>query len=552
MSFHDDHEKRLAAFKIGPADLALLGSQKPYADQRLPKVLEELHRAFAAWPELHSALTNPDVHRCRVSHWARVVSGQLGEGFEESAQVLAEAFYRHGVPAYAVAICHGTVVNGIIKDLGLEDNGRPGSVFFGIGKRRAMRAAALRSALNKIAWLDLEVLLETYVKADDARRTRALRDMADTIERETNQAMAQVSAQTGEMAKTATAMSATAAHTEENAVQATRATDQTLSTAQNVAGAAEELAASIGEITRQVNGSSAAAQRAVIAGRGARDSIDALSTQAEQIGRVADMIASIASRTNLLALNATIEAARAGDAGRGFAVVAAEVKQLASQTARSTEDITRQISAVRQATRHAADQVVQMVTMIGDIETIAASVAAAVDQQSAATVNISRSIGETAGAARQTSSLMQNMREAVTETDRQADAVRQTAATLDTAVSDLRNAVNRVVRTSSAAVNRRSEPRMQAHLPAFISIAGDAPIASEVIDVSSHGALLSCKTRLPIGNTGKLAVDGLDLAVCVANMRGPDLFYLEFTLDHLQQSRLDSWIQARTPSRRAG
>jgi methyl-accepting chemotaxis protein len=541
MTFSADQEKRLAAFRITPDDLALLRLQKPFALQRLPKLLEELHTSFAGWPEIHSALTNSAVHKVRLAHWARVVSGELGEGFEASAQALAEAFYQHDVPAYAVAICHSSVVNGILRDLGLEDDGRRGGWLAGGAK--SVQAATLRSTLNKITWLDLEVLLETYARADDARRAQALSEMAETVEREGGRAMSQVSALTGEMSKTAQAMSETAARTGRDAAQATAATSETLVTTQTVAGAAEELTASIGKITQQVNGSSAAAQRAVVAGRAARESIEALSSQAEQIGHVAEMIADIASRTNLLALNATIEAARAGNAGKGFAVVASEVKQLATQTARSTEDITTQISAVRQATAHAAEQVVQMVAMIGDIETTAAAVAAAVEAQGVATADISQSIGATAIAAKQTSDRMDNVRMAVTETDEQADAVRKTAATLDGAVRDLRSAVNRVVRTSSNLVNRRVDARFEVNLPARVSLPGVQPADAEVVDLSRHGAQLSCRLNPAPGTRLTVSLEGMQIEATVAGGRVPGMFGVAFTLDQGQQQQVDTLLQ---------
>jgi methyl-accepting chemotaxis protein len=541
MTFSADQEKRLAAFRITPDDLALLRLQKQFALQRLPKLLEELHTSFAGWPEIHSALTNSAVHKVRLAHWARVVSGELGEGFEASAQALAEAFYQHDVPAYAVAICHSSVVNGILRDLGLEDDGRRGGWLAGGAK--SVQAATLRSTLNKITWLDLEVLLETYARADDARRAQALSEMAETVEREGGNAMSQVSALTGEMSKTAQAMSETAARTGRDAAQATAATSETLVTTQTVAGAAEELTASIGKITQQVNGSSAAAQRAVVAGRAARESIEALSSQAEQIGHVAEMIADIASRTNLLALNATIEAARAGNAGKGFAVVASEVKQLATQTARSTEDITTQISAVRQATAHAAEQVVQMVAMIGDIETTAAAVAAAVEAQGVATADISQSIGATAIAAKQTSDRMDNVRMAVTETDEQADAVRKTAATLDGAVRDLRSAVNRVVRTSSNLVNRRVDARFEVNLPARVSLPGVQPADAEVVDLSRHGAQLSCRLNPAPGTRLTVSLEGMQIEATVAGGRVPGMFGVAFTLDQGQQQQVDTLLQ---------
>jgi chromosome segregation ATPase len=309
-----------------------------------------------------------------------------------------------------------------------------------------------------------------------------------------------------------------------------------------VAGAAEELTASVGEITHQVNGSTAAAQRAVATGQNAKASIDVLSSQAEQIGRVADMIADIASRTNLLALNATIEAARAGDAGKGFAVVASEVKQLANQTARSTEEISRQIGAVRQATQSAAAEVTRMVTMIGEIESTANAVAEAVAQQGAATADISRSIVQTAKAVGETAQLMEEVRVAVTETDQQADTVRRTAATLDQAVGQLRHAVNRVVRTSSNTVNRRQTARLATRKHIQLSLTGLPQVQAELLDISRTGALVSCASPAVSGVSCVMTVDGLALEGHVCGPRGAGLFGLEFDLTPDKQKRLDALL----------
>ena len=60
------------------------------------------------------------------------------------------------MPGYAVAICHASVANGIVRDLGLAEQGG------GLARagRKARDAAALRAALTKVAWLDLELILE--------------------------------------------------------------------------------------------------------------------------------------------------------------------------------------------------------------------------------------------------------------------------------------------------------------------------------------------------------------------------------------------------------
>ena len=136
---------------------------------------------------------------------------------------------------------------------------------------------------------------------------------------------------------------------------------------QSVAGATEELGASIREISDQATQANSVVGKAAEIAQNADQLVGQLSTGASRIGDVVKLIRAIAEQTNLLALNATIEAARAGEAGRGFAVVASEVKTLASQTAKATEEIATQIGAIQGSTAEAVEAIRQIGGVMGDI-----------------------------------------------------------------------------------------------------------------------------------------------------------------------------------------
>lgn len=378
----------------------------------------------------------------------------------------------------------------------------------------------------------------------------ALVEMAEKIEMETATALEAIGARTAVMAVTAREMSASAARTGHSAQSAATASAQALATAQTVASAAEQLSASIREISVQVGQSNEIVDRAVAAGGDTRASIEALNEQVGRIGAVADMIGEIAARTNLLALNATIEAARAGDAGKGFAVVAAEVKALATQTARSTQEIGRHIAQVRGATGVSVAAVARIERTIGEINAIAGSIAAAVEQQGAATAEIARNVAETASAANDMTSRVSEVTTEAEQTGKHAADVSVNAAALDTAVGELRHSVIRVVRTSTAEVDRRRDHRYPVDIACRLSIAGGSYTA-RVADLSAHGAYIRDTPSVPHGTRGALAIDGVDFPLPFS-VRGveDDGLHLTFELDAATTVRFQS-VPERLSIRRA-
>ena len=347
-------------------------------------------------------------------------------------------------------------------------------------------------------------------------------------------------------------MTGSAERTGAAAGDAARAAGSALGTAQAVAAAAEQLSASIREINAQVGRATGAVGRAVTAGGETRATIEALNEKVGRIGSIADIISEIAARTNLLALNATIEAARAGDSGKGFAVVASEVKALATQTARSTEEISRHITDVRAATGATVASVQRIEATISEVEGIANSIAAALEQQDAATGGIASNVTETANAV---SAMNQRTSEASSqaETDaRRAGEVRDTAATLNDTIGELKHAVTRIVRNSTGDVDRRHGRRYATDAACQLTAASGV-FTGRVRDLSIGGAHLSGVPELPAGSSGSLRLDGIAVPLgCVVRATdGADGVHVGFILEPQAQAALARHIETLARQRAA-
>ena len=166
--------------------------------------------------------------------------------------------------------------------------------------------------------------------------------------------------------------------------------DQTSQNVSAVAGATEELSATISDVNTRVTQSDKVSLKAVETANNAGDQIESLVTSVSEITEILTLITDIAEQTNLLALNATIEAARAGEAGKGFAVVASEVKALANQTAKATNEIAAQIDKIRSSSTDAVSAIEAISNTIKEIQENTSGMTDAFEQQCEATSEISR------------------------------------------------------------------------------------------------------------------------------------------------------------------
>ncbi len=377
----------------------------------------------------------------------------------------------------------------------------------GVGRRDEIGSMAGAMEVFKVNATENERLKAAQRESEaqaEAQKRKALRDMADTVERETTSAIAKVAMATASVDGMAGGMAKRAVAVGENAQSVAAASEESLGNAQTVASAAEKLTRSIHEISAQIGRASLVTREAVETSVDARAKIGALSAAVGRISEVTKLIGEVASQTNLLALNATIEAARAGEAGKGFAVVAAEVKNLSSQTARSTEDIDRQVAEIRAATEEAVDSVVAIAERISDIDTVANSVATAVEEQGAATQEIARNVSQTTMVAQEVASRIATVSSDADEVGRRSIEMRESVAGVTTNIELLRAALVRIVRTSTEDADRRNAKRYAVKLTGKID--GGAKVS--VVDLSQSGVHLADAHDLVVGRRGRLTVDG--------------------------------------------
>jgi len=292
---------------------------------------------------------------------------------------------------------------------------------------------------------------EAQNKASAAARRAELIRFADEFEGTVGSIVANVSASAAQLESAAGTLTRTAETTQNLSSQVAGTSEQASADMQSVASATEELSASVSEIGRRVRESNDIAVAAVRQAEQTDNRIGKLSRAAQEIGDVVKLITAIAEQTNLLALNATIEAARAGDAGRGFAVVASEVKSLASQTAKATDDISNHISGMQGATQESVAAIKEIGGTIGKISEIASTIASAVEEQGSATQEIARSVQNVARGTQDAADNITEVNRGATETGSASEEVLNSARSLSSESTRLREELDRFMANIRAA-----------------------------------------------------------------------------------------------------
>jgi methyl-accepting chemotaxis protein len=376
----------------------------------------------------------------------------------------------------------------------------------------------------------------------EVARVQAVREIGTLIERESGQAVQEVTGLAERLARIATEVSHDVGSIAEASQCAADMAGEGRGQSDAAAEAARGLNEAIHEVARQMEIAAAATRGVVGHTIQTRESFEALFGSVTEVREVARLIGDIAARTNLLALNATIEAARAGEAGKGFAVVATEVKSLANQTAHSTDQIAARIGAIDVAARRAQQALDGIISEVNALDEIATQVAAAIEEQSAATGQIAVAVEGASVAARRTADQVTGMTDLATRCAAGVSATKDISDQAVQKISGLQAALVGILRTRVAELNRRAGERVPVTFPAqLVHETGTATGALR--DLSPAGARFVGKT--PPLTRGRLQVSGLpDVAVRIAG-HADDGLHLSFEFSSEQQRQLMGAAVAR-------
>ncbi|RFC62594.1 globin-coupled sensor protein [Fulvimarina endophytica] len=432
-------------------------------------------------------------------HWEALAEGKIDEAHAARTVRIGHAHVRIGLePKYFVA-GYGSLLGKLVHDVVAAQ--WPKSGFGrGVGKSQADKTARAVEALIRVALVDMEMSITTYLdeltrRASEKARLEqeqraaemrqvvlgevgtALARLAEgdlsqpmagglpaefaSVEHDFNNALERLRDIVGQVNQAAQQVDSGSSEIAVAADDLSRRTEQQAASLEETAAAMQELAGSVkhaadraGEAAGNAKTSRSEAQRAEEVVGKATAAMNRIETSSKEIGMIIGVIDEIAFQTNLLALNAGVEAARAGEAGKGFAVVAQEVRGLAQRSAEAAKEIKQLIATSSSEigigvglVSDTSSALLKIVSRAGEIETMLQAIAQSAQDQS-------RAISEVNGAIFQMDQTTQQNAAMVEQTAAVAKTLRDGAAELSGLTSQF--TLDRTSALASAPRSRRA------------------------------------------------------------------------------------------------
>jgi methyl-accepting chemotaxis protein len=476
-------DERLAFLRIDPATQERVRRLQPVVHAALPAIADEFYGFVGRWPVLAEKLGGAEhvaqLRKTQAEHWEHLFSGRLDAAYRARAETVGRVHERIGLEPRWYIGGYTLIIERLMAVLIARHRG---------GKELAEDLGALL----RIAMLDLDLAVSTYITTGDSNRVRdELLAMCDVLDRELETTAGEISAQASKLADGAESLIRVAGEVLSMTEAVGSTVKTTAQTIGSVASAASELEASSRDINAMVERATGIADTAMRQADDAAGTVSELNTTATRIGEVVGLVRGIAGQTKLLALNATIEAARAGEAGRGFAVVATEVKTLARETETAIARVNSQAVAIGRSAELAGSAVGGIGEQIRAVGGIAQQVAQATAQQRAATEEIARSVEVAAREGKAVAAQADDLQDRALIAEAGARSFKSLSMAVSDGVADIRRRMSTILR-ASAAGNRRASERQPIGLHATLAAPGFSA-SGATADLSMGGALFAVK-----------------------------------------------------------
>ncbi|MFS0737412.1 globin-coupled sensor protein [Sphingomonas sp. 1P06PA] len=425
MDTRSDNGNRLRFFGIDKGDYdsfpAILKSFQKHAPGALSKFFDKI----AVTPECAKFFPSRQImdhaREKQLNHWTQLFSHEISDTYFAKAEQIGNVHARIGLAPTWYIGGYAIVLEEVIQEM-IDRTG--------IGRLIGSRLGRMISTLVKCAFLDMDIALSSYFRAEEGQRLAVIARVGEALEglakgdftvtleglpesfakveqdfefmrSRISETLLQVS-QTAESINTGSieisqASDDLSTRTEQQAAsleQTAAAMDQLTGGVRETADGAAHVNRSVGEAHQDATQGGAVVKEAVVA-------MDDIQRSAQEIAQIINVIDGIAFQTNLLALNAGVEAARAGDAGKGFAVVANEVRALAQRSADAAKHIkeligesSKQVGRGVELVGQSGEALDRIVAKVAEIAKLAGNISGLAAAQSNSLQQVNAAVGE--------------------------------------------------------------------------------------------------------------------------------------------------------------